>query len=166
MKKYVLSLVFSLLLSGCAFHFRRTEDIPPKLQTVYIQTVQPQSELTSQLSETFQGLGVNIVKHPKEAPITLSILQDSFTQSYTLLGSAQQLNSAILTYTVSLVLTDPRGKNLTVPVTLSTQMTYWQSANQILGDTTALPVFKQTLAHAMIQKILAYLNAESTRNAL
>ena len=164
--KILLLLLLTALLSGCGFHFRQENSLPPTLHFIYIDNTQSDTGLTSELTQILQGMNVHTVKNKQSVPVRLVITQDHFTQTQNLIGSAQQLNSGMLSYTVTILLQNKVGKNITTPVTLSTSVSYWQSANQILGDTTALPALKQNLVHTMTAKILAYLNADDTRQAL
>ncbi|HEV2613885.1 MAG TPA: LPS assembly lipoprotein LptE [Gammaproteobacteria bacterium] len=164
----ILLLMICLLLSSCGFHFRDSPTtVSPELKSIYIQDeADARTGLYFSLRQNLQALGITLVDKPTKAPVSLVILDDGFGQSITAMGTAQQINSQILTYTVTLVLRDANGKNITQPVTLNTASHAWQNSNQILGDTTALPDLRKKLTTDMTQKILAYLSATDTQKAI
>ncbi len=153
--KRLLACMVCLLLSSCGFHFRDNEAVVnPQIKTVYIQDdTNSRTGLIFVLRQNLQAIGVHTVDKPKNADETLRILSDSFTQSTSPLGIAQQLNAQTLSYSVKISLSHKQ------PTTLSTQLTFWQNANQILGDTNAIQPLKQNMIRDMSQKILAYMRA-------
>ena len=141
--------------------------LSPEIKTIYIQdNVHARTGLIYVLRQNLEALGITPVSKPKQSPVALVILSDRFDQTITALGNAQQLNAQVLIYTVTVVLQNAEGKAIGKPTTLNTRITFWQNANQILGDTTAIPPLKQNLVHDMAQKILAYLRANDTHKAL
>jgi outer membrane lipopolysaccharide assembly protein LptE/RlpB len=171
MMKYakLLLILLCLSLTACGFHFRDSNNtaISPEIKTIYIQdTTNERTGLVFALRQNLQALGITPVSRSTQSPVSLVILVNKFDQTITALGTAQQLNAQVLTYSVTVVLQDKQGKNIGQPTALSTQITFWQNANQILGDTTAIPQLKKNLVHNMAQKILAYLRANDTHKAL
>jgi outer membrane lipopolysaccharide assembly protein LptE/RlpB len=163
----LLFLFSSVCLTGCGFHFRDSTPSSSGMKTIYIQdTANNRTGLAYSLRGTLNALGSKTVSSAAQSPVTLDILQDNFVQAISVLGTAQQLNSEVLSYNVTIVLRNSKGQNLTSPASFQTNTTFWQSANQILGDSTAIPALKQNLLRDMTQKILIYLNAEDTQKAL
>ena len=160
MKRTLGLIIVCLLLSSCGFHFRRDEVITPPVKTIYIQdNTDSRSGLVFALRQNLQAVGIRPVNQAKNSPVTLVILSDVLDQSTTPLGTAQQLNAQTLSYTVKVALQDAHGKTIKTPTTLNTQITFWQNANQILGDTNAIQALKENMIRDMTQKILAYLRA-------
>lgn len=161
--KFIFTLLLCTVLSGCGFHFRDATMTFPHIKTIYIQDeADARTGLVFSLRQNLEALGVHPLDAAKNANMTLVILSDNFNQSTTPLGTAQQLNAQTLTYTVKVVLRDAQGKNHRAPTQLSTQITFWQNANQILGDTNAMQQLRQNLVRDMTHKILAYLSANET----
>jgi len=170
MMRILLSLVFSVFLSiyltACGFHVRNTSNLPPQLKTIYLDNSNERSNLTGQLEQNLQELGVHVVSLPNQAPVTLAIISDAFSQTSGALGTAQQLNTVTINYNVTFVLRDKNQKNIIAPISINSNTSYVQSASDIFGDTTAIPSLEQGLTRDMIEKILAYLDATKTRTAL
>lgn len=164
MKRTLGFIFLCLLLSGCGFHFRHDEVIAPPVKSIYIQdNTDSRSGLVFALRQNLQAVGVRPVSKAKNAPIVLVILSDELNQNTTPLGTAQQLNAQTLSYSVKVALQDAQGKTIKNPTTLNTQITFWQNANQILGDTNAIQALKENMIRDMTQKILAYLRANEKK---
>lgn len=169
LKIVLLSLSFCLMgLTGCGFHFRdsRSSSSVP-LKSIYVQdTANSRTGLEFALRQNLQALNIKTVAKATQSPLTLTIVSDNFSQGSAILGTAQQLNALTLNYTVTIVLKNSQGENITQPRILTTSASFWQNANQILGDSAAIPALKQSLIRDMSQKILAYLNSQDTQQAL
>ncbi|MDX2164928.1 MAG: hypothetical protein SFW07_05900 [Gammaproteobacteria bacterium] len=164
MKRTLGFIFLCLLLSGCGFHFRDDEAIDPPVKSIYIQdNTDSRSGLVFALRQNLQAVGVHPASKAKNARIVLVILSDKLNQNATPLGTAQQLNAQTLSYSVKVALQDARGKTIKNPITLNTQITFWQNANQILGDTNAIQALKENMIRDMTQKILAYLRASEKK---
>jgi LPS-assembly lipoprotein len=166
LNRYLLVVFVCLMLSACGFHIRNQADMPPQLRILTIENANVHSSLTSQLAANLESLGVTIVKPSRPAPFTLSILADSFSQTNSVLGTAQQLNTITLNYAVTFAIRDAQGHYIILPSTIISSTAYLQNASQVLGDTAAIPQLQQALIRDMIQKILAKLAAQNTRQAL
>lgn len=154
-----------MMLSGCGFHFRDAQNTAPHVKFLGIQDNSgSRTGLVFVLRQNLQAVGVTPTTKPQQSPLTLVILSDNFTQGITALGTAQQLNAEVLMYSVTVTLRNTKGINITPPTTLSAQITFWQNANQILGDSTAIPALKQNMIREMSQKILAFIRANDTHD--
>lgn len=155
LKLFFLCLMVTLL-SACGFHTRTVTTLPPELRTLNVTSLVPHSDIKPLLVENLKELGVNVTPTAKN---TLTIVSENFGQSKAILGTAQQLNSVTLTYTVTYQLNNTQ-------TTLTTSTSYLQNASQILGDTTVIPSLQQSLLRNMAQQILSHLAASDTHHAL
>jgi outer membrane lipopolysaccharide assembly protein LptE/RlpB len=153
-------------LSACGFHIRSTANIPPQLKTLYISSTDKHSMLAPLLKQNFRELGMNVVNTPQDAPITLAILSEHFSQSKTILGTAQTLNSVNMCYTVTFAVSRNDYQSLPTTMTLTTSTSYLQNASQILEDNTMLPSYQQELIRNMVSQILPHLSTRNTVHAL
>lgn len=175
MRKRYLGKIYFLLtlfvatfsLSACAFHFRDQHSAPVYINNIYIlDQTDNRTGLEFLLRHDLKAVGINTEDSPCNAPLRLIILNNQFGQTITTLGTAQQLNSQVITYSVTVVLKNKKDKAITQPAKLITSTAFWQNSNQILGDTAAIPELKQLLVREMSQKILAYLSANQTKQAI
>lgn len=143
-------------LSACGFHVRSQASLAPELKTLNVTSMDAHSDIKPLLVANLKQLGVNITP---TAANTLSIVSENFSQSKSILGTAQQLSSVNLYYTVTYKLNNTQ-------TTLTTTSSYLQNANQILGDTTMIPSLQQSLLRDMAQQILTHLASDNTRHAL
>lgn len=164
--KFLLIFIFCITLSACGFHIRSTADIPPQLKILYVSSADKHSVLAPLLKQNLRELGVNVVNSPQQAPLTLAILSENFSQTKNILGTAQTLNSVNMYYTVTFAIEGNDHQSLVSPITLTTSTSYLQNSSQILGDTTMLPSYQQELIRNMISQILSHLSARNTVHAL
>jgi LPS-assembly lipoprotein len=163
----LLFLFLILTLSACSFHVRSKQDMPPELKTLSIENPDKRSNLTPLLSENLKELGVNVVNSENgNSPVILSILNENFSQSKAILGTAQQVNNISLYYTVTYALKDKNQKLIIPSQTLTTSTSYFQNANQILGDTNLIPSLQQELMRNMVNQLLSHLAARKVQHAL
>lgn len=159
----ILCLFFSL--AACGFHLRGTETISPELKVMYIDAA-PYSPLTLALKQTLRSVGVTLVNNPKDAPITLQILNEQFTQQIVNISANTLVNTYNLQYTVTMQLLNSAGQVLYGPVAVRTSSSYAVSDTQIVGDNTQLSVQKQTMQQDAVGLIFNRLNSEDARKAI
>ena len=159
---FFYSLV-SATINSCGFHIRNYQELPSTLKVLQITASDPHSSLQALLKKNFQGMGLILTS---QAPVTLDILSENFTQSKNAIGTAQQLNTVTLYYTVTYVLKNPANQPIITPVTLTVTNNYLQNASQILGDISVTSSLQQEMMRTMSQKIFFQLGAKNTRDAL
>jgi LPS-assembly lipoprotein len=162
----ILLLINCLFLTACGFHLRSSADIPAQLKILYVESAVPHSNLAPLLIQNLQSLDVHVVPRAQDAPVTLEILSENFSQSKAVLGTAQQINTVNLYYTVTFTLKSRDQKTYISPVTLTTTTSYLQNATQILGDTLMLPSYQQMLMRNMVDQIIFHLSAKNVHYAL
>lgn len=163
----LIKIVFlSLLLTGCGFHLRGHEPLPPQLHILYLQSDHPYTPLIQKIKHALKSTGIILVPTPQQAPVTLQILCSDFTQVIASVGTSGQLTTYILTQTITYQLTDCRCRIIQAPQTASTTRTYSIAANQILGDTAALNSLRNEMQRDAIYQILNHLRSPCTCAAL
>lgn len=167
MLRKILCLFFlSFILSGCGFHLRGHEPLPPQLHILYLETASPYSPLTKQIQQTLNSIGIILVPCAQQAPVTLKILCSDFTQVITSIGSSGQITTYLLTQTITYQLMNCKGCVIHGPLIACTTRTYSIAANQILGDTAALNSLRIEMQRDVIYQILNHLRAPNTQAAL
>jgi len=63
---FISILAFSLLLSGCGFHLKHNDGLVEKFPEIYIQTSQPNGDLTRLVKLRLQGAGIKILNQPSD----------------------------------------------------------------------------------------------------
>lgn len=162
----LIFLLFTLLLTGCGFHLRGYEPLPPQLHILYLETSAPFSPFNKQLRQTLRSMGICFVTCVAKAPITLQLLDESFSQTTTSVSSGGQVTTYLLTQTISYQLKDLRGNILQGPQCVSTSRSYSISSSQILGDTSALENLRMEMERDVVYQLLNHLRSPSTLQAI
>ena len=164
MRFFVLFLPLSL--TACGFHLRNQYDVPPQLNTLYVQSIKPQGNLTTQFKASLRSLNVHVTDQASQAPYTISITNENFSQTGNLMGTVQQVNLLTITYTVTFALKNSQQQIIAGPWIVSSSNSYLQNANQVLSDSAMTATLQQQLVRNTVDKMLQYLNATNTRNKL
>lgn len=163
--KIIYSLFFIMscfLLTGCGFHLRGHEPLPPQLHTLYVKSDNPYGAFTKSLERTLHGIGVIVVQDPKQAPYTLQILSEDFSQELTSQGASGQLSTYVLVYTVSYQLVAINGTIIKGPSIVTSTRSYSAASNQISGDINIQNSLKDDMQLDAVVQILTHLRARST----
>lgn len=169
MKKLYSIFLISLLtitLTGCGFHLRGHEPLPPQLKVLFLQTAKPFSKLTKDLQRVFHRSGVLLTCSSHNAPITLQIMADNFTQSTSSIGSSGQVTTYILNYTILYQLLDSSGHVLVPPQTITSARSYAITSNQLLSNVNALSGLQDEMRREIIYQLLDRLRAPIVLQAL
>jgi LPS-assembly lipoprotein len=164
--KKIFVLLMSFLLSACGFHLRGQTELAPALRKLQLQTNAPYSPLTKELQRTLTERGIQLITPPETAPLTLSILNDAFSQQTTNLSPASQVTTFTLNYVITYQLKNATGRVLRGPLRATATRIYNVNSNQILGSTNEQPLLQQDLRRDAIAQLLYQLSARETVEAL
>ena len=162
----LLILLLSLTITGCGFHLRGHEPMPPQLKVLFLQTAKPFSKLTKDLQRIFQRSGVLLTCNSHNAPVTLQIMVDNFTQSTTSIGSSGQVTTYILNYTIVYQLLDSCGHVLVPPQTITSTRSYAITSNQLLSNINALSSLQDEMRRELIYQLFNRLRSPLVLQAL
>ena len=127
MKNALIVSFCLLLITACGWHLRGTQPLPVDLQTLYLQTSDPYSDLSKSLRRGLKAAGVTLVPAADDAPYTLSIL-------------GQDTNRRTIS-------TTERGKVAEYELTVQLRYSIKAGAKTVLGpdaiDTTRVYVFDE-----------------------
>lgn len=165
MKRILIILVSTLLLTGCGFHPRRANDVPPELHTLYLKSSKPYSPLITQLRSMLASLNIKLVNKQSDAPYTLNVSNIVFSQSNPPITTTTLAVSFSYTMSVSVHIQARDGKQLIPTKSLSAQRSISQNASQVYTPGTAT-LAKQELRRDIISQIYYVLISNNLRNAL
>lgn len=166
--KMIRFFIVILLLSvtGCGFHMRGYEALPPQLQHLYIQSNNPYSPLTKQLQQMLRSSGIVISSTAQAASVTLKVLGDDNGRQITSQGVSGQLATYMLSYSVTYQLIGNDGHVIQEPQTITTTRNYVVSANQILGDLSVEQNLQNEMRRDVINQLIQRLYSKNTSQAL
>ncbi|EKD72492.1 MAG: hypothetical protein ACD_45C00662G0006 [uncultured bacterium] len=162
----ILGCLLALSLSACGIHPRGETNLAPPLHHLYIQTTDPYGYLAKSLEQYFSLSKVKIVSSSNEATAILNILHD--TKSQVLLGvsSTQQTRQYNLITTIEFSVTDPKGRILLPPYTLSDARTITVQSDQILGASNETTLFYKLMQRTLAYAIINHLASQDATRAI
>ncbi|OGT06834.1 MAG: hypothetical protein A2103_00210 [Gammaproteobacteria bacterium GWF2_41_13] len=163
MKKYTLGMMLGLLLlSGCGFHLVGTADLPPSLKTLYLNSFAPYGNLTKAVRQMLESSHVQVVRNPKEAPLTLDLISDNFVTAQTTIGGNDQIQNYIATYSATYDLKNTQGQTIAGPFISQKQENIAVLQNEVLTNSNKLTDAQQALTQKVAEDILFHLSAKDT----
>lgn len=166
MRKIILVILLTtsiLNLTGCGFHLRGHEPIPVSLRTLALRTNDPYSAFTKQLQQTLRYSKVCLVAN---APFTLQILGENFTQLTTSMGSGGYTTTYLLTDTVSFQLLNSQQSVLGIPQVVTTTRNYSIVTNQVVSDNAAIETLRVDMRRELIFQLLNRLRSPKMQAAM
>ena len=164
---HTLAFTFLLfLLTGCGFHLRGHEPLPPQLRIMYFEPNSPYTALTKELRHSLQSMKITLVDSAKQAPVTLKVISDKFNQAVTSVGASGQTSTYVITYTVTFQLLDSHGNPIIPTQTASSVHSYSIMTNQYLGGLSYQSSLQSQMQREAVYQILDRLRSYNTRQAL
>jgi LPS-assembly lipoprotein len=152
--KIFYKLLFAILLihlTGCGFHLRGYEAVPPQLRHLTLKINDPYSPLAKQLQSSLSVAGITL---SPTAPIILQILGDANSKQVTSQGVSGQLVTYLLSYSLTYQLLGADGRVIQSPQTVTATRNYIVSANQLLGDTNVQQNLQSDMRRDAISQLL------------
>ena len=154
--KQLLVIIFALLITACGFHLRSPADFPSELHYVYFTSVAPYSSLSAEMRALLKSMNVVLTKNKNEAPYTIHISEDAFTDTRPAVIDATLPTTIAFTKTACINIIDNHTKKIILTRTLSPSASITLNANQIYSD-NANDMIKQTLNRELISLIYYWL---------
>ncbi len=154
----LVSCIFALL-SSCGFHLRGVVELPPELESIYIEGGLPNSQMREILRQKLIASNVNVLEQSQESAALLRILKDETTRRIASINAAGQPNEYELKYTLAYQLDDGKGRPLLAAKTLSQLRTYRYDPNNILSIEEEEFRIKREMARAAVNQMLRQISA-------
>lgn len=164
--KHIVIICFLLALYSCGFRLQDRHDLPPQLQTVYLRSDNPYGTLETGLKNSLKGMGTNFTDTANQAPVTLNIINTSFTHDNPNVVPSSQATVYNFTYSACFNLLDKKGKQITAPQTVAAIHTLTLNPNEVLEASNEVDTIKREMEKELVFKILNRLSAQNTKTAL
>lgn len=155
-KKYLFFLS-CLLLSSCGFHSQGAVQLTLKLHRLYLQAIDPYSELVRSVKISLKMSQVQITDSPSKADTILVILLDNTSQDLLSVSGTQQTRQYLLKATLIFKIEDQHGHTLVPPETLVESRVITVQSNQVLGTSNEVNLFykqmRRSLAYALMNRL-------------
>ena len=153
-------------LVACGIHPRGEKQFAPILHRLYLQTEDPYGQLARSLEQLFAVSHIQFVNTPQQASAILNILKITDAQTLISVDSTQQTRQYTLTTTILFSLTDPAGRLLLPPETLSESRSFTMQSSQILGTSNEAALFYQLMHRALAYAIINRLSSTQVTQQL
>ena len=158
--------ILTLSLTACGFHLRTQPPLPPEFKTLYIKSDDPYGQLTLQLEQILQSMGVKIVDTSKEAPVTLKIFNEQYTTSILSESASSSTKQYTLYLVVQYEILNNKGKILFGPKTVKEQSNYTVNENQVSSTDTQQASLKEEMQRDAVFSILMQLGSKDAMSAI
>ncbi len=152
----VSSVVF---LQSCGFHLRGVVELPPELESIYIEGGLPNSQMREILRQKLIASNVEVLEQRQESGAVLRILKDETTRRIASINAAGQPNEYELKYLLSYQLDDGKGQALLAAKSLSQLRTYRYDPNNILSVEEEEFRIKKEMARSAVNQMLRQISA-------
>ena len=149
----------ALFLTACGFHLRGLVEMPPELESIYIEGGLPNSLMRDILRQKLIGSKVEVLERRQESGATLYILKDEVTRRIASINAAGQPNEYELTYHLSYRLESGKGSELLSVKSISLLRTYRYDPNNILSNEEEEFRIKREMARAAVNQMLRQISA-------
>ncbi len=154
LRKLIGLLGCCLSVSACGYHFQGPVQLAPQLNPLYVQAPSPYGQLAQSLQQLLKVSQIAVASSPAGASAVLSILRDDTVQQLLSVSSSQQTRQYQLSIVVTYEITDPQGKTLVGPETLTESRPLTTQSNQILGSSNEANLFYQQMRRSLAQAII------------
>lgn len=153
-KKYSISLVLILLLTGCGFHLRGVIDIPEWLNNVAIISNDNNKELASLLKSQLEGYKVDVNSDPSLAKYWLIIKNSSLQQQIVSIGASTNPRQYQLILTIEFMLQTPKGQIIKAPRKVAVNRQLTVNNDRILGSNEEEALLVSEMRHDAVIQII------------
>jgi LPS-assembly lipoprotein len=163
--RLALIIILSLLLSSCGFKLAGTNQLPARMQQIYIHSHRPYSRFEVALKNEFKAYAVK-VSADSYAPLTLNLINTAFVHDNMNIVSNTQATVYHFYYTATFNLVNKRGIIIIPPTTISSHRTITFNPNEVIDASNETLIVEDEMLHDVIFKMFLVLNAKNTRTAL
>ena len=158
-------ITLSLLTTGCYWHLRNANEIPPQLKVIYLDAEYLESRFDVQLLDLLRALRITLVQKPQAAPYTLHVFDYSLQHNNAVVSSTNVAITYVYTLAVSVSITGPNGQIIVPPHQIRASRSVTVNTNQIF-TVNSTSVFQQDLQREGINLIYYWLTSAQIRNRL
>ncbi len=167
--KIVRAWFFILLLvniTSCGYHLRGPMPLAPLLYKLYLETNDPYGQLTRYLNQFLKVSGVTLVEKREDATAVLVILRETTSQQLLGMSSTQQTRQYNLILNVIFQVTDPQGKIVVPPQSITQTRSFTIKSDQILAGSNEANNLYNQMRQAITYDIMARLSSKEINRLL
>lgn len=149
----LLAICAAFMLAACGFHLPAPADLPPQMDHVRIDTLNPDSTLARRLSLLLEQSGRSVVmRGPADSILALSL--DRVRKEVLTIGDNARVREYRLRHTVTFSLVDPEGAVLVPEQTLEQTRVISFDESDILGAAQEDEQLRREMADTLARLVL------------
>jgi len=149
----------SLLLGGCGFQLRGVADLPPVMESTYVQIQDRYGEFGRSLERKLRANGVQVVENRKQASAILDIAEARFVREAASFSGDALISELRLTYRVTFRLLDADGKPLSGRNQVVLFRDYSFDSGAVLASQSEEEFLREDLESSMSTEVIIRLEA-------
>ncbi len=158
----IIFMVLSVFISGCFWHVRNPEDVPPQLRVMSLISDNVDSRFNMQLVNLLRSMKIT---SPPNAPLVLHAYAYSLQHNNPGVSSTNVAITYTYSIAITLRITDSQGKTIVPPHTILASRDITINVNQIF-TINSTNIFQEELQREAINLIYYWLTSDQTRHYL
>ena len=155
----VFVIFMLIVLASCGFHLRGQATIPDHLKVIYIQGVEMNKNLGSELKKSLTRNGVTVVSESQKDSALLTIVEYKVDRRVLSVGSDAKVSEVELYGFVKFKVSDAQGRILSDEQKVEARRDFQFDQNQVIGTTEEGRSIRQQLDQQLVQSMLRRLAA-------
>ncbi len=157
-------IVILFCITSCGYHLRGAMPLAAPLYKLYLDTHDPYGQLTHNLKQFLKVSSVTLVDKREDSTAVLGILHEATSQQLLGMSGTQQTRQYNLILNVIFQVTDPVGKILVPPQSITETRSFTIKSDQILAGSNEANNLYNQMRQAIVYDIMARLGStEVTR---
>ena len=126
--------IILFFLSACGFHLQNSLNLPSSVKTVYLQSFSPDNNVTKELRSALKFSRLSVVDNAQDAALTIELISENFSTTQTTVGSDDQLQNYLATYSITFSIKNKKGEIIAGPKTVQAQENIQVLKNEVLSN--------------------------------
>ena len=152
-RRLVLCLLVMLIiasLSGCGFHLRGSEALPPEMSVVYIQSGSPFSTLVDDFTEALRARGAKVTERLEDATAVLRILENDRKRDVLSVNTSGKVLEYVLRQTIQFSVATAENLPIVDSQTVTMSRAYLYKSTDVLGSEREKDAVRHTLQKNLV----------------
>lgn len=162
--RHTALLCLALLLAGCGFTLRGTEQATLPITSVLLRSEQQNSPFMQQLRSALAAANVSTSTGTEQATYVLSVGEEQANTRTASVNSRARAAQYDLQLTVVVQL-DSAGQTLFGPETLAIQRSYYEDIANIAGSNEEMELLRTEMRQELVDQLLRRLRAAAASNS-
>jgi len=147
---YLLVVLVAVTQSGCGFHLRGSEALPPEMAVTYIQSANPFSTLVDDFAAALRARGAKVTERLEEATAVLRIQENDKERDVLSVNTSGKVLEYELRQTIQFSVATAENLPIVESQTVSMSRAYLYKSTDVLGSEREKDAVPRTLQQNLI----------------